>query len=1415
MHDSPSENDTSSNAKIDTVDLLEQQELEWRRGNREFVEQFIAKYPSTRDKPERLLDLIHNEISLRKESGELPELSEYLRRFPHISEALRIQWEVNRLLLSGDADDSEQVTNPVVSLHRIGRYEILSMLGQGGVGVVYKAWDPVLKRIVALKLLKSGQHASSQELARFRIEAEAVARMSHECIVRVYDVAEVNGEPYIAMEYCSGGNLADRLRRTPLTVRAAAEIIRRVALGVSAAHQMQIIHRDLKPANVFLQPLDAAHSDLDLDDTQREEIEISLRSVPVTVEMSGVHHGDVARITPKVSDFGLAKLLDIDDGQTRSGTILGTPAYMAPEQTYGNEQQIGPAVDVYAVGAMLYECLAGRPPFGGSTIVETLEQVRSREPVPLRKIQPGVPADLETITLKCLQKEPGNRYASMQLVVDELGRYLKDEPIIARPVSRTERCVRWCRRNPGLAALSSFAAVLVCCLVVASVWLKLDRDLVRQSEQKAIQAEHDGLGNLYQAYLGEVRSSRSLKAQGQRENGLRAIRNTIAAFAEVGLTDTQQAELRDEAIASLALPDLREVDVRPQPNTPKRVFSYNNNPTETYLEWDDAQGHLLIRHLGDHAIQNRIPALSAGPRQSINFTLSPCGSWLAETVRNWDSGQGHQLRIWDRRNDRLVVDQKLEIVPGSVEFSAQQKLYIGGQIDGSVEFSVYRFDLTERRFELSFPARSFKYRFAVSPTGRFLAMTGRGQPADILDATTGERIHSISDIQQTTCVAWSPDGSLAVFGTADGRLYQWDVEKKEGHFLPGSEPLSIDRVHLSADGRSLAATTAGWIIIHDRNSEYSPLRLPGEFLGFYQRGRRLTTSSEGQLRSYELDAQQSCRTLPAHAEMAEFSPDGNWLGLSSDDGTSIYDARTLNYVEILNRDASGPIAFDPLGKEHITFGMFSHAWRWPVESLMADRTHFRIGPPSAIRLNSGSKQWGQIGLEPHHWGRHAAWSRDGRLLALADYRHHKIWLKERGDKTELKEFAELWNADRVALSPDGKWLAAAATHLAGGTVWRVSDRSAVLKSPNARHILFSPDGEWLAISTLTNVELRRTDESFSLVSTFERTHADIFKPTAIAFEPQSRLLAMTASGHQVKLLELATGDIVATLSHSEAAADTWLSFSADGTHLAEVRTARDVVVWNLSHLAEQLRDLGLDHRRLPLSVVDPVVSELTLEVRRGNLPSARQWTENWKLLAMAEAIQWKFPEAIADITSGIKSIGEANPKLQAEFLSLRGEYQLKNGSPSVAWSDWDQALALNPKSIRPRIALCRLALFGPAELRNPDRVVMLIAPLIVDLPNLESGIDGTEVQRLLGYAQIRRGKYQAGLDILARCADSSNDPIPLYFQAEAHHYLLAPDAAKMALMAGAAIQTQQKETVSLGTLIEWERTRTEVSKLIE
>jgi tetratricopeptide (TPR) repeat protein len=406
----------------------------WEAGNRVVAEVYLAQHPELGSNSACAVEVLFNEMLLRRERGEVPELQEYAQRFPPLIPQLRLLLEVDQEIAQGHLLDLHPATAAMgtagtaaqaaeaMPLPAIPGYEVLKNLGRGGMGVVYWAWQSPLNRPVALKMLLAGDQASPKELCRFRTEAEAIARLQHANFVQIYEVGRWNGRPYLSMEYVDDGSLARRLVGNPQPVRRAAELVEVLARAMHHAHQRGIVHRDLTPANILF----------------------------------------TADGVPKITDFGLAKLLDgAGPTLTSSGTTVGTPSYMAPEQAAGHSKEVGPATDVYALGAILYELLTGRPPFKAEIPLETMRQVQMEEPIPPNRLQPKLPRDLTTICLKCLQKEPAKRYLSAEALAEDLRRYLAGEPIRARPVGAAGKVARWCRRKPAIASLAAGLALVV------------------------------------------------------------------------------------------------------------------------------------------------------------------------------------------------------------------------------------------------------------------------------------------------------------------------------------------------------------------------------------------------------------------------------------------------------------------------------------------------------------------------------------------------------------------------------------------------------------------------------------------------------------------------------------------------------------------------------------------------------------------------------------------------------------------------------------------------------------------------------------------------------------------------------------------------------------------------------------------
>jgi serine/threonine protein kinase len=448
-------------------------EYRLRAGESARVEEYLARYPELADDRVAVLELIAAEHDFRRRREPGLALSEFLQRFPQYRAEL--PGRISRATIAGWDESLRPADGRAEALPEVAGYEVLGLLGRGGMGVVYRARQVGLDRTVALKMVLTGFQAGPKDLARFRAEAAALARLQHPNIVQIYDVGETEGRPYFVFEFVAGGSLAQYLQGKPQPVRLAAQLVETLARAVHVAHANGVIHRDLKPANILLR-----------DEGEGSVGEFRHRS-PLAPRL--------ASLDPKITDFGLAKCAGGDGeasdvrGPTVTGDLVGTPSYMAPEQAMVTRQPVGPAADVYALGAILYELLTGRPPFTGETPMATVLQVLNNDPVCVTSLRPDVPRDLETICLKCLRKEPRQRYGSARELAEDLRHFLRDEPIRARPVSAAETLWRWVRRHPAPAALLA-AGLLAPALALITLSL-LSAQLVRSNalDSAAQQAE--------------------------------------------------------------------------------------------------------------------------------------------------------------------------------------------------------------------------------------------------------------------------------------------------------------------------------------------------------------------------------------------------------------------------------------------------------------------------------------------------------------------------------------------------------------------------------------------------------------------------------------------------------------------------------------------------------------------------------------------------------------------------------------------------------------------------------------------------------------------------------------------------------------------------------------------------------------
>jgi WD40 repeat protein/tRNA A-37 threonylcarbamoyl transferase component Bud32 len=797
-------------------------------------------------------------------------------------------------------------------------YEIEGELGRGGMGVVYKARNLRLNRGVALKMILAGQHAGHEAAVRFLVEAEAVAKVQHPNIVQIFHIAEHDGHPYFEMEYVGGGSLADRLDGVPRPPREAAGLVQTLARAMAEAHRQGIVHRDLKPGNILLTPAG----------------------------------------TPKIADFGLAKLLNVESGLTRTDSVLGSPSYMAPEQAEGRAKETGPAADVYALGVILYELLTGRPPFRGATALDTLQQVKTAEPLPPSRLVPGLPRDLETIALKCLQKDPGKRYESALALAEDLGRFQAGEPIVARPVSAAERAWRWCRRNRLLAgSLGATAAALVAVTVISTVFSVKQAEAVMESSRRLAALDYErGLaacekGEIGVGLLRLVESWRSAVAAGNRGTGWRHTARTSISAWQRRLPELRAVFSHASRVTSLAFrPDGKTLITGSEDNTARL--------------WDAATGQTLGHPL---AHQGMVQAVAFSPDGKVVMTGS-----ADNTARLWDAATGrprgqplaHQgavsavafspdgkiiltgsedcrARLWDAATGEPLGQPLRHQAPVvSVAFSPDSRAVITGSFDRTARL----WDAATGR-PIGQPLRhqGRVWSVAFGPDGKAAVTGGEDNTARLWDAATGRPIgHPLVHRGWVQAVAISPDGKTVLSGSYDRTARLWDAATGQpiGEFL--MHQAVIRAVAFSPDGKTVITggnddTARLWDASAGRLPSRPILTHEEKVLGaaFSPDGKLVATSGyDKTARLWDAATGRPIGKPLMHSAgvwSVAFSPDGKTLLTGSEDGTvRLWDASTGQPVgqPLTHRGAVYQVTFSPDGKTLLTGSLDRTARLW-------------------------------------------------------------------------------------------------------------------------------------------------------------------------------------------------------------------------------------------------------------------------------------------------------------------------------------------------------------------------------------------------------------------------------------------------------------------------------------------------------
>ncbi len=747
----------------------------WRSGRRVLVEEYLRQHPELQNSA-AALTLIQQEYQLRTEAGEAPSLEEYRQRFPQFAGRLdeRLLVPAEAPTVSHGTDGGASESDSFLLLHSlpvVPGHELLSALGRGGMGIVFKARQVALNRIVALKMIWGSGAVRPEARTRFRREAEAVALLDHPNIVPIYEVGDSDGHPYFSMKLIEGGNLGQRIELHRRQPRQGAQVVARVARAVHHAHQRGILHRDLKPGNILL-------------DSQGE---------------------------PHVTDFGLARRVEGEETLTQTGAIVGTPAYMAPEQAR-SEKALSVATDVWGLGAILYELLTGDPPFQGETSLDTIMQVLEKEPRPPRGLDPTIDPDLETICLKCLQKEPHRRYASAEALAEDLERWLRGEPIEARPAGRIERLWRWARRRPAVAALA--ALVLLSLLGGASgitaAWLhalagwKQARQLGERAQQEHARAEQgreEAEANLYFSRVTQADLQRRLNKPEEAEQLLQLCVPQETAVDRRGwewhyLKGLLHADLL--TIAGAHQDMIADVAFSPDG---RHLASAGGSPFPPYLPdyvriWEvwGAQSGVCLKqfpqpHRTEHVVYgaNGRQLVWAGMDGTIQAADLQTGqvvlrrhlppdchdAFFSADGRYYATGDSHgRVRVWDLDREQECFTAKLSRGNAvSACFSPDDRRLLVSAPDG-----LQLWQMQPRQQLWAIPREgSRRSALAFSPDGRFVALGTHGGMTRILDAATGRLVSILAGhAGEVLAVAFSPDGKHLATGGSDTTIRLWD-----------------------------------------------------------------------------------------------------------------------------------------------------------------------------------------------------------------------------------------------------------------------------------------------------------------------------------------------------------------------------------------------------------------------------------------------------------------------------------------------------------------------------------------------------------------------------------------------------------------------------------------------------------------
>jgi WD40 repeat protein/tRNA A-37 threonylcarbamoyl transferase component Bud32 len=1019
-------------------------EAAWRAGDRPLIEDYLGGLTAS-GRPVLLRHLLDLELAYRERFGESPGPAEYRLRFPGNEELVGSIFAAfvhrTNVVHGGDSETLEWTrrhgarpatqTRPMPDdLRNLPGVEILSELGRGGMGVVYKARQIRLNRLCALKISLPGERDGALFRARFLAEAETIAKLKHPNIVQIYDLGEHDGRPYFQMEFIEGGSLARRLDGTPWPPERAARMVLLLARAIGEAHRLGIVHRDLKPANVLL-----------LDDD-----------------------------TPKVADFGLAKSLGGDSSLTQSGVFVGTPSYAAPEQAESSTRVVGPAVDIYALGAIFYHMLTGRPPFRAATVLETLEQVRTIEPVAPSRLQPGLARDAETICLKCLEKDPERRYADAAALAEDLDRYLAGRPILARPTGLVERLGKWIWRRPAVALLSGalVAVALVGFIMVVWQWRRAEAKAAACAAACAA-AQHARLVAFQKQAELTFHQGQALCDQGEVGRGLLWLGRSLELCAEAqsaGLDRPIRINLADWASQLGRLRRLRPM----RHSRPIRGLEFRRG--DHALVSVDEDG---LTRIWDTTTGNEV-------NQAHNGRCDPRGTRTERA--GFRGGEGGRPGAVDHARPAnrcdmatkgpLSPESQLEKPVVAFAITPDGRKVIRGKGGGRLHV----WDAaSERAFDL--PAQGTEVTsLAVSSDGRVFASGTKGGVVRLWDTCLlGQIGQTCKFAGGVTALAFDPDGRELAIGDDDGGIRLWEVPRPKALGFPLRVNHPVQSLTFGADGRRLLIGTtdgARWWDLNgrsvcesdqardDRYDHGPSSRVEATAISPDRRTVATARSvlAEGGTRGrLELRDPATGKLLRQIIESphpllgAVYSPDSKWiLAWGPDPGTArLWDVATLRKSRRLFRSLESPVrqaVFSGDGRIVLLGCRDGKARLWDLERDVEIDPARR--PRHAYPITA-------VAFDPTR----------SRVLTGCHAGTVRIWDAVRG--TMLNELRQ--NAGEIvvlAFSPDGEMLVTASDD---GAARFVDARSGAQLGPALHHtdavfcVAFAPDGKSVVTGT--------------------------------------------------------------------------------------------------------------------------------------------------------------------------------------------------------------------------------------------------------------------------------------------------------------------------------------------------------------